>query len=135
MNRIELLLQNKIKQKVGGEDGLVVRAEKTVTGGIWDELEESSIHNLLGIISYCEAVEEVQNFIKYQIGRSKANEKWRKANFGESLIKSLDKLADDAKIIAEELKITDENKIAQIWMKLTRLFLGYLYRYFKYKKG
>jgi len=103
------------------------------------ELEVSQIQNLVGIAHETGSVEVVKNFIRYQIGRDKHGTSWRtkidnNSTFGSSVINQIDGLRDDvASLVAGESDYTDVD-VDRIWMKMTRLYMGNLYRYFYYRK-
>lgn len=105
---------------------------------IWDsKMEVNQIQNLLAVAQETGSVEVVKNYIRYQIGRDNGAASWRRrmgtgAVFGDQMIMELDKLKETAGSLATlEGGQAEKNRI---WMKLTRLYLGYLRRYFYYKK-
>ena len=92
-----------------------------------DGLKESQFRNLMNVATQTQSVDVVTNFIKYQIGRSKKSKEWQFHNFGEELIKIINSLQDKA------CNIYPDNK-NETWIKITRLLIGFMIRYFKYKK-
>ncbi len=128
-----------IRQILDELDSRVVqRAEAVVdnTPGITDEskggLEDKQIRNVIAVADDTQSVAVVDNFIKYQIGRSKENEGWRfgekdGTGFGEAVRADLAQLQEWAKSKASGDVSTDELAI-----RLVRRYLGYLARYFKY---
>lgn len=90
---------------------------------LWkNQLKENQLRNVINIANETECVPVVTNFIRYQIGR---HSEWRKENFGERLIEKIDNLKESAKEI-------DERDVDDAWIKLTRLYLGFMVRYYKY---
>ncbi|MCZ7672181.1 MAG: hypothetical protein M5U34_36170 [Chloroflexi bacterium] len=106
---------------------------------IWEsKMELSQIQNLLSVAQETDSVEVVKNYIRYQIGRDTTGSSWRRRTgtgpvFGEQIITVLDGLRGTASTLAPEGS-RGELEIDRIWMKMTRLYLGYLRRYFYYKK-
>jgi hypothetical protein len=105
---------------------------------IWEsDMEVSQIQNLLAVAYETNSVEVVKNYIRYQIGRDRDGKSWRrpadaKPVFGDQIVNELDKLQKVAAGIVP--KDSSQMEVDQTWMKLTRLYLGYLRRYFYYKK-
>jgi len=105
---------------------------------IWNsKMEVNQIQNLLAVAQETDSVEVVKNFIRYQIGRDGGRASWRRGAgkgpvFGDRLIDELDKLEKIAKSIVPESG--DEMLAGRTWMKLCRLYIGHLRRYFYYKK-
>jgi hypothetical protein len=74
----ELFLRREI-QKAGGD--LVLDAQKLAdeTEFYLDEdFKENQIRNVINVAASSQSVPAVTNFIKFQIGRSKQNEGWRR---------------------------------------------------------
>jgi hypothetical protein len=113
---------------------LVKRAEIVVekATGITTKLEDKQIRNVIAVADDTQSVAVVDNFIKYQIGRSKENEGWRfgengGVGFGEALREDLAQLREWA-----SQKATGEVTAEDLEIRLVRRYLGYLARYFKY---
>lgn len=107
---------------------------------IWEakKMEVSQIQNLLAVSQETGSVEVVKNYIRYQMGRDGGSDSWRNRmgtgpTFGEQVIDAVDNLRSVAASIVPEEK-NNQAEIDRTWMKLTRLYLGYLRRYFYYKK-
>jgi len=146
---LEMKKQREIKQKSGElirkaqelidkeVNGLHIYDKKTEGNKKKDILEENQIRNVLDVALVADCEEVIEVFIKYQIGRSGENSKWRFGNFGELLVKSMKKdIYDIAAQIAGELQLSDnEIEINDIWLRLIKLYLGYMNRYFYYKKN
>ncbi|MBE2199681.1 MAG: hypothetical protein IAE79_13785 [Anaerolinea sp.] len=108
------------------------------TSRIWEsKMEVGQVQNLLAVAQETDSVEVVKNFIRYQIGRDTTGSSWRRRVgtgpvFGEQIITELDKLEGIARTLVAQDAVDLE--IDRTWMKMTRLYLGYLRRYFYYKK-
>jgi hypothetical protein len=138
-----LRIQNAIKKH---ESELIKDAQKLVDdSNIFknDNFEESQLRNVLEVANQTECVEVVENFILYQIGRDAKDKdkwKWKFNEFGESLVKKIKesgKVYGIADKIVKELKQRDSKgtyNLDEVWLKLTCLYLGYLNRYFIYRK-
>lgn len=107
---------------------------------VTDEIEESQLRNVINVANSTRTVAVVTNFIKYQIGRKKQRNKgWRYNDFGENLIQTLQ---GSVKEWAEEISRMASQAIKgvknvedlqrEVWCRLVRLYLGYLYRHYKY---
>jgi hypothetical protein len=131
----ELLIQQKLDEV---DQEVVRRAEAVVDNapGITKELDDKQIRNIIAVADDTQSIAVVDNFIKYQIGRSydekKPNQKWcfldkNRRRFGEAIrmdlewIQKLAKSNTSGEVTADELSI-----------RLTRRYLGYLMRHFKY---
>jgi hypothetical protein len=106
---------------------------------IWEsKMEVSQIQNLLAVAQETDSVEVVKNYIRYQIGRDGNASSWRRrvgtgSVFGEQIIAELDNLRGVASGLVPQ-QDSSELEVDRAWMKMTRLYLGYLRRYFYYKK-
>ncbi len=106
---------------------------------IWEsKMEVAQIQNLLAVAHETNSVEVVKNYIRYQIGRDGGSGSWRRRvgtgpTFGDQIIAELDRLKSIAQSIVPQ-SAQGETLVDGAWMKLTRLYLGYLRRYFYYKK-
>ncbi|MBC8234826.1 hypothetical protein H8E77_35220 [bacterium] len=131
-----LKIQNAIKKHEGE---LVEDAQQLVDdSNIFNksaDFEESQLRNVLEVANQTECVEVVENFILYQIGRDSSGKKWKYGGFGESLVDKIKsgRVYGISDKIVKELKLQD-SKVDEVWLKLTRLYLGYLNRYFIYRK-
>ncbi len=115
---------------------VVQQAEAVVdnTRGITGQLQERQIRNVIAVADDTRSVAVVDNFIKYQIGRSRENEGWRfgekgGTGFGEAMRANLAQLREWAK-----QKAGGELKAEDLEIRLVRRFLGYLVRHFKYRE-
>jgi hypothetical protein len=109
---------------------------------IWESrMEEHQMNNVIGVAQETSSVEVVKNFVRYQIGRDVRNENWRwrvgsVKNFGEQLVDKLDELHDLATgiVAGASNPSAPPRDVNQVWMRLTRAYLGHLSRYFVYHK-
>ncbi|MBD3181263.1 hypothetical protein GF312_03155 [Candidatus Poribacteria bacterium] len=105
-------------------------------GILQDILEENQIRNILNVALEANAIGIIEVFIKYQIGRSESNSKWKFNKFGLSLVKTIVKDGDIYELasqIISKLRL-DDSHLNDIWLRLTRLYLGHMNRYFYYRK-
>jgi hypothetical protein len=112
MNRFDIL--KTIEEK---KDDLVEKAKELVEK-IKNELPATSqLHNLLRLANSTRSIEEIKNYIKYQIGRGSVSGFGKKENgFGKEIL-------DIIEAIFKELSRDKDKSIVAI-----RLFLGYLAR-------
>ena len=111
------------------------------TDVVKSRMEKHQIVNLLSVALETPSVELVKNFIRYQIGRDVSRTSWRKNDFGEKLVQALDELRDDAEVMVRDRSIArhlgdevQDQDIDELWIEMTRQYLGQLNRYFYYKK-
>jgi hypothetical protein len=124
-----------IRQILDELDAKVVQKAEAVVDnarGITGSLEDKQIRNVIAVADDTQSVAVVDNFIKYQIGRSKENEGWRfgekgGTGFGEAVRVDLADLQKWAK-----QKASGEVKAEDLEIRLVRRYCGYLARYFKY---
>lgn len=120
-------------------NGMLQQMQKILDDSrIWEgKMEVSQLQNLLTVALDTDSVELVKNYIRYQIGRDASSGSWRRMRgsnpvFGDQIIAELDRLHDIARSIVPAN--SDQQMIDRVWMKLTRVYLGNLRRYFYYKK-
>jgi len=121
---------------------LIRRLRKLVddTNVVNSRMEKHQIGNVLAVALETPSVELVKNFVLYQAGRDVSGTSWRKANFGERLVKELDDLHEEAESIAREVSSQlqvgqpEEGDIDKVWIEMVRQYLGQLNRYFYYRK-
>lgn len=106
------------------KDGLVECAEQLCDNHT-PKVANTSLQNLLALANSTSSVKEIQNFIKYQMGRSTMGENWTVNNFGEKLISKLDG-------IKNEYHLADNEEDKKLFISLVRLFIGYIVRYTRY---
>lgn len=135
MQEKQEMQQLQIQREIGKTEGDLIEDAVSLIDDKepFNSMEESQLRNVLDVASAANSVDVIDVYIKYQIGRSNQNAKWRHNDFGESLIKQINKfLKDKAENIANSCDAGDKKE--EIWLKLTRLYLGHLNRYFVYKK-
>jgi len=110
------------------------------TNVVNSRMEKHQIGNVLAVALETPSVELVKNFILYQAGRDVSGTSWRRANFGERLVKELDDLRKRAEDIAHEVSgqlragEPGERDVEEVWIEMVRQYLGQLNRYFYYRK-
>jgi len=102
-------------------------------------MRESQFRNVLDVALSTPSLEVVTNFVRYQMGRSGGNQAWLHNNFGQSVVQEIEKgliprLAQEiANEVCEELGAQDRDAITrEARLRLLRLYLGYLNRWFYY---
>jgi hypothetical protein len=132
----DLLLQQAIDDRL---DELVTKAQGLIDQKqmATSKLKKRQFDNVLSVATETNSVEVVKNFIKYQIGRKgEAGEGWRHKGFGEAVVQQIDAdLRKMAEGMTEELR-RDHGvtvPLRQAWIRLVRLYLGYMRRWFVYR--
>lgn len=98
----------------------------------YGDLEESQFRNLVRVADTTESTQVIKNFLLYQVGRDR---KWGRGenSLAQRIISDIDRnIKATAQDIARNAKA--ENSFNQIWIELTRRYLGYGARYLVYKK-
>ena len=90
------------------------------------EVEETQMRNLLEMAIATDSVEALKLFAQYQVGRGKLPRK-----FGEQLIQNID---EKLGALADEVSQKYQADKKEILLRLVRQYLGYMNRYFKYRK-
>ena len=88
------------------------------------EVEENQMRNLLEMALSVDSVKALEVFIQYQIGRKKLP-----SDFGDGLIEKIRGLEETTKEITKQQTIDKA-----IWLELIRRYLGYMNRYFVYRR-
>ena len=129
---ISLQAKKKIEEYI---DDLVDRAQDIINSteiykkpAKGKDMEESQLRNLLNITTASESVKVINLFIQYQMGRDR--DRWTRGGFGDRIIEEIENLENMAEQVSKE---TGQNK-KEVWIELIRLFIGYLNRYFIYRK-
>lgn len=111
-------------------DGLIRAAAKNVAIlKNFPKMEESQIRNVLNLAAETVSMEEVTNFIRYQIGRKP--KEWE--DFGKAVINDIEKGAVSAALKAV-MEVTPDADRIEARAELTARYLGYLNRCFVYAK-
>ena len=92
--------------------------------GVYKEVEENQMRNLLEMALSVDSVKALEVFIQYQIGRKKLP-----STFGDGLIEKIRGLEETTKEITKQQTIDKD-----IWLALIRQYLGYMNRYFVYRR-
>ena len=137
--RRRMAIQQGIEQAMNG----IVRRMRDLVNGtdvVSSGMEKHQIGNVLAVSLETGSVELVKNFVLYQAGRDVSGTSWRKSTFGEKLVEEFDSLHEEAESIAHEVSRqlrTGEptaKEIDEVWIEMTRHYLGQLNRYFYYRK-
>ncbi len=127
--RKQLKIQQGIRQ---AEDKLVTDIQTALEDtSSYGDLEESQFRNLVRVADTTESTAVIKNFLLYQVGRDK---KWGRGNnsLAQKIISDIDRnIKATAQDIARSAKA--EDFFNQIWIELTRRYLGYGARYLVYK--
>ena len=128
--KINQAIEDRLNQLLGQMKEMVDNSR------IWESgMEVNQLQNLAAVAQETTSVEVVLNYIRYQIGRDGSTSSWRRAignapPFGEQVVAELERLKEVAQGIAGE----DRAAADRAWINMTRRYLGYLQRYFYYKK-
>ena len=127
--RKQLKIQQGIRR---AEDKLVTDIQTALEDtSSYGDLEESQFRNLVRVADTTESTAVIKNFLLYQVGRDK---KWGrgKNSLAQKIISDIDKnIKNLAYDIAKSAQA--EDVFNQIWLELTRRYLGYGARYLVYK--
>lgn len=124
----QLKIQKGIRQ---AEDKLVTDIQTALEDTTsYGNLEESQFRNLVRVADTTESTAVIKNFLLYQVGRDK---KWGRGqnSLAQKIIHDIDRnIKATAQDIARSAKA--EDFFNQIWIELTRRYLGYGARYLVY---
>lgn len=102
-------------------------------------MRENQIRNVLDVAMSKPSIDVVTNFIRYQMGRSGGNQAWLHNNFGQKVVEEIEKgivprlAAGVADEVCREVQEADRDEVArEARLRLVRLYLGYLNRWFYY---
>jgi hypothetical protein len=150
MSQVNTLKEIALSRAIDGQlNEIVQKAGKLAAQLQGSSMRENQLRNVLEVALHTESIEVVGNFIRYQIGRGSG---WKTGNFGENVITALDakgpvyqharnaasaviRQMEEAKIqgkLGQEPLPDRAVLIQEAHIKLTRLFLGYLNRWFLY---
>jgi hypothetical protein len=119
---ISIKLEEEIEKHL---DDIIKMGEALINTYSTEAEKSSQIRNLIEIASSIDSVKALEIFIKYQMGRD-----YLRSDFGEALIGKIEEMGKLAKQIAKE----NPEQQKMVWLRLNRLFLGYLHRYSVYIK-
>jgi hypothetical protein len=94
-------------------------------------MKENQLRNIVNVAAGSVSIEEVTNFIRYQIGRRDTGKSWTHGNFGQSVISDIEKGAVKVALDAITKNIPDADPVT-VRSRLIALYLGYLNRCFIY---
>ncbi|GET41934.1 hypothetical protein [Microseira wollei] len=125
----QLKIQKGIRQ---AEDKLVTDIQTALDDtSSYGDLEESQFRNLVRVADTTDSTAVIKNFLLYQVGRDK---KWGRGpkSLAQKIIHDIDKTL---KPVANEIakSANAEDFYNEIWLELTRRYLGYGARYLVYK--
>jgi hypothetical protein len=128
----ELAVQQAIARQL---DELIRAGSRNVKLLEGSEMKESQIRNALNVAATSQSIEEVTNFIRYQIGRDTRKLTWaRKAggqSFGTAVIADIETGQVQRALEAVIREVPNADPVA-VRSKLIALYLGYLNRCFIY---
>jgi len=117
--KLRLEIEKRLDDLIEDAQGLVKETE------VYKRVEESQIRNLLEIASSVDSVKALEVFIQYQMGRGKLP-----PDFGDRLIEKIKDLGEKS----EEITRQRPQERKEVWLKMIRQYLGYMNRYFVYKR-
>lgn len=150
MSQMNTLKEIALSRAIDGQLNEIVQVAGKLAAQLQNSgMRENQLRNVLDVALHTESIEVVGNYIRYQIGRGGG---WKTSNFGENLIAALDSggpvyvsAKDAASAVIEEMekakkqgKLGEESLpdqatlIKKAHIKLVRLFLGYLNRWYLY---
>jgi hypothetical protein len=112
-------------------DRLILAASKNVAKLHGSNMKESQIRNVVNVAAGSVSIEEVTNFIRYQIGRRDTSRAWTHGSFGKSLIADIETGAIKSALdnVFQSVPTAD---LVSVRSRLIALYLGYLNRCFVY---
>lgn len=137
--RTQLALEYAIDQRL---DALVRAAGKSVSLLHNDQaMRENQLRNVVDVAMSTQSLAVVTNFIRYQMGRSGGNQAWLHSNFGQQVVQALENQEGIVQKLAAEVtdavcgEVHEAERTAvrrEAQLRLVRLYLGYLNRWFYY---
>lgn len=114
-------------------DELIRAASRNVAKlqGAEEEMRESQIRNLVNLAASSRSVEEVTNFIRYQIGRDVRGRAWGHNGFGKAVIEDIES-GQVRKALEAVVREVPNADLVAVRSELISLYLGYLNRCFVY---
>ncbi|MCG2826302.1 MAG: hypothetical protein L6265_06905 [Thermoplasmatales archaeon] len=119
-----------LKQKIDEELDWLVSDGKKLIDSTWESIkkenvEKSQLRNLLEMAVASDSVKVLELFIQYQMGRKKLPR-----DFGNQLIQ---KITTELTNKANEISKNRSEHTKEVLLRIVRLYLGYMNRYFVYK--
>src|SRR5437868_4091498 len=96
-----------------------------------EEMRESQIRNLVNLAAASRSVEEVTNFIRYQIGRDTKGKTWAYNGFGKAVITDIE-TGQAREALEAVIRDVPGADLVAVRSELIALYLGYLNRCFIY---
>lgn len=150
MSQVDTLREIALSREIDRQLDTIVQVAGSLAAQLKDSsMRENQLRNVLDVALHTDSIEVVGNYIRYQIGRGGS---WKSGNFGENVIAVLGdggpvhriakRAAGEAHKTLQEAEAA--NKLdkavlpkltvleAEARVQLTRLFLGYLNRWFLY---
>lgn len=125
-------------------ENLVKLADETLSIKRMQDLQKSmrtaQLSNLLGVAQEAEGVATVRNWIFYQMGRRETSRAWNQSEFGKRVLDDMITIRGYAETIVDSLDAEDDKMQRARWVqqtdiKLARLYIGYLKRWFVARGG
>jgi hypothetical protein len=122
----------KARRAIEGQlDELIRAASRNVMRLNGSQMEKSQIRNLVNVAAASKSIEEVTNFIRYQIGRDIRGSAWAHEGFGKAVIADI-----ETGQVRESLKAVFKTEpgadLIAVRSELIALYLGYMNRCFVY---
>ena len=128
----EMATTLKVRKLMEGQiDGLILAGNRNVEKLEGSEMRESQIRNLVNVAATSKSIEEVTNFIRYQIGRDVRGDTWAHKDFGKAIIADI-QTGQVKTALKAILKEAPEADMISVRSDLIALYLGYLNRCFIY---
>lgn len=95
---------------------------------------KAQMKNLENIANSALKISDVLDFIKRQTGRSKANEQWKKNNFGNKLLNKIEnELKSERDKICQLLTVNDDYQKLEIYLQLVREYIRQIVIHYEFK--
>jgi hypothetical protein len=121
--KLRLEIEKRLDNLIDGAQELVKET------GVYKEVEENQMRNLLEMALSVDSVKALEVFIQYQIVQYQIGRKKLPSTFGDRLIEKIRGLEETTKEITKQQTIDKD-----IWLALIRQYLGYMNRYFVYRR-
>lgn len=120
-----------LKQKIDDELDWFVSDGKKLIDGTWESIkkekvEEAQMRNVLEMAVASDSVKVLELFVQYQMGRKKLPR-----DFGNQL---LQKISAELTNKANEISKNRPEHTKEVLLRIVRLYIGYMNRYFVYRK-
>jgi len=112
-------------------DDLIHAASLNVAKLQGSGMKENQIRNVVNVAGASVSIEEVTNFIRYQIGRRDTGRIWAHEDFGKSVIADIESGAVKSALESVIQAVPNADRIS-VRSRLIALYLGYLNRCFIY---